>query len=276
MYNPNEPRDNMGKWTDAGISSAIMDKIAPGLKEEKKSAKDPKFIPAETIMEAEEGIKKAGVEAVNFNGEIDTEMANPILKAIEKENSIAPLKLSGIDVVYFPGDSGIAAAYNFVENKLEINPVVLSGNNYAPLESYESELTKLKKQQTTIMQTYLGKKEYDQETVNDRLHSISSRISTVTKEISSGEKPVFWGVGQSYKEKAKQIEATITHEIGHYREAKLEKEGAVNFKFNKKTSISEYGKSSSKEYFAEWYSRYRMEGEKGVPKDLLSIFKKIK
>ena len=49
----------------------------------------------------------------------------------------------------------------------------------------------------------------------------------------------------------------------------------VYFNYNKARSISEYGRTNKSEYFAEWFSHYRMRGAKGVPEDLLTIFKSI-
>lgn len=80
MYNPNEPRDESGKWTAFDASHALLE-AASG----KKIFKE-----AKNIQEVEERMKQLGIKHINLNG-YGLEQANATLHALEKvPNSAIP------------------------------------------------------------------------------------------------------------------------------------------------------------------------------------------
>ena len=99
-------------------------------------------------------------------------------------------------------------------------------------------------------------------------------ICDLKYKISKDEIPRPWTIAAIAKDKVESLNLTTTHELGHYRHYKTigEKE---HFPFNVKESVSEYGRTNRKEYFAEWFTYYRKNGEEGVPKPMLELFKKI-
>ena len=72
---------------------------------------------------------------------------------------------------------------------------------------------------------------------------------------------------------SESMRASIYHELGHYRLDRTFR--GQSFSWSEVRSISEYGRTNMQEYFAEWYSQYRTYGDKGIPEDLLKIFKSI-
>lgn len=261
MYNPNEPRDEEGKWTSFEGSTAI-----------KNAASDKNnFVPAKTIEEAVQRIKDSGVAEVDLKG-LKPDQFNAVLKAIEEEHSISPLKLSKLST-YRSSGSTAKALYSPSNNHMTINLSKLKVEEYKPIQSYEQQIAEDEGHKQFIRENYLAKQGYNQTTVYSRINAFNNRIYDLKQKIANGESPRHWTVSSGFQDKGQSLKATIHHELGHYRERVLNN---PSHSFDKKSSVSEYGRTSRTEYFAEWYSHYRMNGEKGVPNDLLKIFKSLK
>jgi len=48
------------------------------------------------------------------------------------------------------------------------------------------------------------------------------------------------------------------------------------FNFDPRKSITKNGESMQEEYWADWFTQYRLKGPKGVPEDILTLFRGIK
>jgi hypothetical protein len=112
-FDPNEPRDEDGKWTTGGGAT-----------------EKTRFVPAASKEEAEEYAKRFSVGKVSYRG-VDTAMANAInevLTTIYDSNPNAP-KLYGIEAKKFNGSRGFheqaPAAYNGGSGTLYINTAIM-------------------------------------------------------------------------------------------------------------------------------------------------------
>jgi len=198
---------------------------------------------------------------------------NAVLDVFESESRYNNLSLSKLDT-YRRSRSQALALYSPSNNSISINLSNLKKISHRKVISYPDQITSLNKAIKDLQDNYLGDPRYKQTTVNARLNSFRRRVRDLERKISNGEEAKHWIVADSYKNPEDGLKAIVTHEIGHYRHYK--KVGLQKyFNFKEKLSISEYGRTNFKEYFAEWYTHFRMKGEKGVPEDLLKIFKSI-
>ncbi|MDR4518952.1 MAG: hypothetical protein MRK00_16400 [Nitrosomonas sp.] len=229
------------------------------------------FVPAKTITEATERIKNLGVDDVSLKGLKKSE-ANAVLEAVENESRHAPIKLNKLST-YRSSRSRAAASYTPMLNWVKINLSYASKVNFSEAVSYETQLKKLddiKKQLTG----YLGDNRYAQSTVRARLRNVNSRIIDIEERMKRGEKARPWTISSTMKTAEDSLKTTITHELGHYRHYR-HIGITTRFDFDPKNSISEYGRTNSKEYLAEWFVQYRLNGEQDVPGDMLKLFKEI-
>jgi SPP1 gp7 family putative phage head morphogenesis protein len=236
-----------------------------------KEIKIEGFKPAKTTEEVEQRLQEIGVKNVSLKG-LKPDTANAVLQAVEKEASYGNFKLNSISTFRSAGNNG-KALYSPSQNAITINLSHLKAEKQILL-SYEEQLIREKGVLQKFKEDYLGKPQYKQSTVYARMNSIKNRIWDIEQKMAKGEKARYWSVSSQYESASESLKATTTHELGHYRHFKTLNESS-DFSFRKENSISEYGRTNSKEYLAEWFTHYRLNGEAGVPADLLKLFKTI-
>lgn len=229
------------------------------------------FVPAKTVDEVVTRLKSLNVLEVDLKG-LKPDMANAILEAVEKEHSFGGFGLNKIETFKKAGGSAKALYYDSTKT-IKINTSKLKAENQV-LVPYEKQIEDLHTTIERFKADYMGNYKYKQATVFSRIYSFKNRISDIEFKLSKGETPKYWTVSSTYSTSAESLKATMTHELGHYRHYKTLNLSTA-FEFNKVKSITEYGMTNFKEYFTEWFTQYRLKGEKGVPEDLLTLFKKI-
>jgi hypothetical protein len=229
------------------------------------------FVPAKTTAEAEQRIMNAGVKNVTLKGLKGNEL-NAVLEAVETEFKFSEFNINTIQT-FRRSNSPVGALYSPSNNSISINLSNIKKWKYKEVKGYEEQLKEIELIKKDIKEKYLGKPEYKQSVVRARLNACDNRTFGIQQKIKNGEVARKWTVSQGVDDQYKGLMSIITHEMGHYRHfQQLDKEF---FHFSKARSISEYGRTNEKEYFAEWYAQYRMHGSDGVPDDLLKIFKKL-
>ena len=231
------------------------------------------FIPAKTLQEAEERMLEiGGVKNVNLKG-LKKDEYNEILRIFEKENRFSKLNLNTIET-YRDAKSNAMALYSPSQNRISLNLSNFKKHVKDNFKTYENQIIDLEKMINDYKLNYLNNPKYNQNSVNSRIQSLIRRINVIKFKIKDGEKARIWSISNSFEDKAKALGVTFTHEIGHYRHFKQLGETNI-LGFNKKLSISEYGRTNPKEYIAEWYTQYRIFGPEGVPEILLKLFKSL-
>lgn len=227
------------------------------------------FTPARTIQEAESRILSSGVKSVSLKG-LKPAQFNAVLESIESESKLGSFSLDKLET-YRKSSSYAKALFSPSNNSISLNLSYINNHEVQILKSYQDQIVELNVMKNNFQQ-YLGKPEYKQTTVRSRINSVNNRIFDIERKISNGETARFHSVSSSIESVSESLKATVFHELGHYRQFKTIGQNKY-FSFNKAKSISEYGRTDSGEYFAEWYSQYRMFGEKDIPEDLLKLFK---
>jgi len=262
----------------------------------KEGTKIIEFIPSKTIQEIEQRYKNAGFTRVDL-GRATIEQANIILEPIEFEAKrglleIAEIRLQNGIVSSGRSVNGITAAQYWQadlakDRMLKINLDAFKINTYQPLKSFETEISlresringlnqSIKNYEDRLGQSAMKDKIYkkDIRIAKNQISNYEYEISKLNKQIENGEFPIPQNVSSLLKDKASQVKADVTHELGHYYDNISEATGKGLYKDYIK-EISVYGASDKQEYFAEWFVQYRLHGSKGVPEDLLKIFKKF-
>jgi SPP1 gp7 family putative phage head morphogenesis protein len=244
-------------------------------KVKEEAIKENIFTPAGTIEDVQKRMINAGVTKVKLDG-LSLEYVNSILQAIEKEALSKGFKLAEL-VTYKKSNSFNVALYSPSNNSISINTSKLKALDKTLKEykvvSYEDQLIKAENSIQFIKDNYLGNPKYKQSTVFARLNAFNNDIYQLKKKIKAGEIARPHTVSYTTGNSVSAIQSTVYHELGHYRMYKTWKD--QSYSWSTLRSISEYGRTNQVEYFAEWYSQYRTYGEKGVPEDLLKMFKSI-
>jgi hypothetical protein len=222
------------------------------------------FVPATTIKEAEDRMKNIGINADFKLGNLNN--VNSIIKAIEKENQLNTLTgLKNISIQNLgknvrgnytsDGHIRINTNYKYDDGKIGLaNDVV-------------------KKLQDNIDQVNNDPREWFRK-INENLVKKWEKLKKeYVKKMDEGN-DIYWSMSSSQPNLDKQLEFTVIHEIGHHRHI-FQQKMTRDFVFRKVKSITEYGKTNMKEYYAEWYTYWRANGDKNVPIDLLKLFKSL-
>jgi SPP1 gp7 family putative phage head morphogenesis protein len=241
-------------------------------KEIEKFVKENVFVPAKTVKEAEDRIMSAGVKSVNLKG-LKPDAANAVLKTIESEANFTKLSIDKIET--YRSNSYDKALYSASNNSISLNLKNIKKFEQSKVLSYEEQLIDLKRKKLFIEENYMGKPNYKQSTVYARINSINNVVFDIKQKIQNGEVARPHTISSIAKNEFDSISATLQHELGHYHQSRTISKSDY-FNFNKKNSISEYGRTNPSEYFSEYYAQFRINGKEGVPDDLLKIFNSIK
>lgn len=269
-YNPNQPRDKNGEWSKEVGALDISDEAKMGIMNNIK-IENNRFIPAKTIEEAEQRLKDIGIQEVSLKG-MKPDQFNSVLQGVTEENNSSKISLSKI-VTYRSSGSSAKALYSPSNNSISINLSKLKEVEYSAIKSYPDQLKSIEDSKQFIRDNYQNKPGYSQGTVYSRINAFNNRAFYIKQKIENGETPRHWTVSSGFEDKGKSLKATIHHEVGHYRQERQLK--GEYWSSQPKSSVSEYGRTNKGEYFSEWYSHYRMNGEKDVPEDILKLFKKL-
>ena len=120
---------------------------------------------------------------------------------------------------------------------------------------------------------YLGNISYNQADVSKAIRATDKELKTLEDHVKNGTKPLPFSTSSNAKNRLDSIKNTTTHEYGHHRHYSKYREYNSNFVFNKNTVPTVYAKTNREEYFTEWFTHWRLNGDEGVPNDLLKIFK---
>ncbi|MDE6080105.1 MAG: hypothetical protein K2G35_08590, partial [Duncaniella sp.] len=246
------------------------------------------FIPAKTIDNAKEIASSLGIKKVNF-GDAAIDEINLALEVLHKASSQMDFELD----YFFLGQDihkqsksftkPVGGFYNADRNTMAIDLTTFRKSNFTPIVSYKDKIVSLRnniaslERQIEQSEARLGRSKAmdkmmkaDIRMFRSRIADVEIKINQFEKLIASGNDALPFTVAASFEDVKKQVQAEIWHEIGHYVDHKT---GQLRFKEG--NFISEYCKDMRGEEFAEWFSYYKMNGEKGVPADLLKIFKSI-
>lgn len=245
----------------------------PKVTKPKKTPGEAKFVPVKTTREGEDRLRALGVPSVKLQG-LKGSLLNTVVKAFEDEHRLSPLKLRSIRT--YQQKRGALATYSNHRKEVSINkqflkPETFSAEKIIPFKDQVKEI------QSTVdkwTKEYLDNPLYNQTKVRRGLRSFKNRIVDLEYKIERGETPIQFTVGSTLGTLDEQLRATVVHELGHHRHYELY-DARQDFDFNKAGSISVYGRTNHKEYFAEWYTQYRLYGENGVPEDMLKLFKGV-
>ena len=228
------------------------------------------FIPAKTLKEAENRMLEiGGVKNVDLKGLKKAEY-NEILRIYEKENRFSKLNLNSIST-YRNARSNAMAVYSPSQNRISFNLSNFKKHRKDSFKTYQNQINDLETLITEYKIKYLGNTSYNQSQVVSRINSFERRISEIKFKIKDGEKARVWSISSSFEDRIESLGVTFIHEIGHFRHFKQLRETNI-VGFNKRLSVSEYGRTNDKEYLAEWYAHYRVYGSEGVPEILIKLF----
>ena len=228
------------------------------------------FIPAKTLKEAENRMLEiGGVKNVNLKGLKKAEY-NEILRIYEKENRFSKLNLNSIST-YRDARSNAMAVYSPSQNRISFNLSNFKKHRKDNFKTYQNQINDLEALITEYKIKYLGNTSYKQSQVISRINSFKRRINVIKFKIKDGEKARVWSISSSFEDSIESLGVTFIHEIGHFRHFKQLRE-TRSVGFNKRLSVSEYGRTNDKEYLAEWYAHYRVFGPEGVPEILIKLF----
>ncbi|WP_338373973.1 hypothetical protein [Dysgonomonas capnocytophagoides] len=277
----NAKEANKNQWFVKENSQYFGTQEAPSKKNE--------FIPSKTIEEAMTKAKSLGINKVDFgNAELDD--VNTVLSALhdEKMNTSS----INLDKLIFSDGSKMQNKTAFAEYEpksdrttsgIYINTKQFKSNDYSRLVPWEEQLSVAKgriinsEDVISKMQSRLGiNKKTDnflkQEIKREKkvISDIKFRIMDIEDSIKKGEQPIRFGISSSFEDVKQQIKAKIHHEFGHHIDYELGNPGWKNVY----QAPSLYGQTNKQEFFAEYYAKYKMMGEKDIPEELINIFKK--
>lgn len=268
VFSPDHPYFNVAP-KDVDFAKRNFDLPIPATDAKNSVAR---FIEAATVKEAESRILDAGVRAVSLKG-MTVPMANSVLEAVETESSFGRFELKGLST-FNKAKSDASAYYYPSTQEIKINLSNIKKFKEAEVEPFPVQIKRFQDLIEKFKAEYLGNAQYNQTTVRGRISVFQTRIRTIERRMAAGETPKPWTVSSNQKTLEKSLKSTVTHEIGHYRH--YETLGLkTKFSSLEADSVSDYGRTNNKEYFAEWFSQYRMHGPEGVPEDILKLFKQI-
>lgn len=103
------------------------------------------------------------------------------------------------------------------------------------------------------------------------------RTKTIQQSIDRKEVLLSQTIASSIKDVSTQVKATIYHEMGHAFDSKYGFTSGKKWNTSRTEKLfSEYANTTSEEMFAEGFTKYKIFGESGIPKDLLDIYKTLK
>lgn len=254
-------------------------KVTDPEKTEKKDPEKTGFIPAKTLKEAESRINKLGVKNVDLKG-LKKDDFNAVLESMTTQSKYKSFELDRLHT-YRKSDSTFRAVYSPSNNSIGLN---LSNMRKIALQGAPKSFAIQKQGLTQSLKDW--KKvipKYDTAIKNKkniigrrkavaRINSLERRIKKIDDKIKNKETPLNWSIPSSMKTRGESINATITHEMGHYRDYKQLRGSGQHFSFKPSDAVSDYGKTDKEEYFAEGYANY-FHGKKGnTPTQLLNIF----
>lgn len=249
------------------------------------------FVPAKTVKEAEERIMALGaklnkVDLKHFN----SEQANEILKRFENEVAFGGFDdLEEIFTIRDPKEEFAAIFDEFVNPKtkevakrrIRLNISELEKARARPEKKLAERIVDFEKQKDETIKEFYDDfpdaKELDDSTkrwlgfLDDDIKKVQAQIDKL-----EAEKP--WMYAFKTQNELDVLGRTFVHELGHYRQnAQLKYFGkGHSYNWDESTSISSYGHTNAREYFAEWYSFWRDTGDDSkVPAELLKLFKQI-
>jgi len=147
------------------------------------------FVPAKSILEAEQRILASGVKQVSLKG-LDNNYANAVLEAIEIESKSGNFSLSKLET-YRKNSSNAAALYSPSNNSISLNIAKLktienSVKNYKVL-TYEEQLVKAQDSIKFIKDNYENQAGYNQRTVYARINAFNNETYRLKQKIRAGE-----------------------------------------------------------------------------------------
>lgn len=250
------------------------------------------FISALNYDEVVSRMNDIGIKQVSLS-ELPRNLLNPVLNVLELENSISKISLNKIEII----ETSNGAEYCFAHSRISLGRSYVTGEfkQNPPVISYEDQINKIEFERLCIQESTPKQKEqfknkrytcttksrtgelhtYETNIIDFAISTRTGAINQIKKKIEHGEVARMDYVRLFAGNMEMQIFCIILHEIGHLRMRHLTNNGKGRFYFNPKNSVSEYGRTDKKEYFAEWYAYYRLFGENDIPKDLLKIFKSI-
>ena len=251
--------------------------------------KKNEFIPSKTIEEAQGFAKKLGFKNIDF-GNANIEQANVILEAFHEEvissgKDISVNKLLISDTIKGEKRGLVGGRYHqkteFKESMLEINLENFKTNTYRKLVPFEVQIKNIEDRITSsqrsieMYQSKMGRNKAADKMLQKEIKNEKSRIADynysigkINTSIKNGEKPIPNTISDLFEKTNDQVKGIIHHEYGHHIDYMTGRKSFKDF-----TAVSKYGATSRGESFAEWYSRYKMLGEDGIPSDILNIFK---
>jgi hypothetical protein len=229
----------------------------------------PAFVPASTLKEAEDRIKRAGVPVVSLAG-MKMHQANAVVKAMEAEAKFKPITdLRSLATYTKNSDEAPKAYYAYTKDiRLNLAKVGKGGKDVAV--PYAKQLDDWK-QSLNSWEGILGTGQMADSTIKKRIREIKKQIAQREEWISRGYTTRFFSLSASYSDEAQAIFTTVTHEMGHYRHIG-QLNGRTDFDIDLKNAVTEYAESAKVEWFAEWYAYYRINGPANVPAEMLKLF----
>lgn len=247
------------------------------------------FMPIKTVKEASALATSLGIKKVDF-GDATIDEINIALEVLHGAAQQMDFELDYFflakDLHKLPGSSfskPVGGWFSADKNTMAIDLTTFRESQYKPIITYQDKIVSLRgnianlERQIEQSESRLGRSKSMDKMLKADIKMFRSRISDIEIKIKSFEKLIASGsealpltVAATFKDIRQQVQAEIWHEIGHYVDNKTGR-----LKFNEGNIISEYSKDARGEEFAEWFSYYKMNGEKDVPADLLKIFKSV-
>lgn len=285
-YDPSEPRvepgqSGGGQWTAGGAGDDFRSN----------------FTTVKSISEAEARIKKVTKSKnVSLDG-ISISQANDIVYAFEDEGrNKFGMPLTSISTYnpysdFYGRNANAAAFFEFdTENKTGAFFINKQGIDSMP---YMERPTPLEDQlqtwedQKSRIQTLRDNTSLDQTKVDELEKRIDDNIYNIQKQIAGHISPLVVNQSVQYKSSDDRMKSVVYHEIGHLRlrEQYLGQKTSASYSDWKDLrlgndyhghDISDYGKINEDEYFAEWYSAYKMNSRIKLPDQVAAVINTIK
>lgn len=238
-------------------------------KEIPKAEKGIIFEPAKNANEIKVRMQNIGINKYNMK-DIDLNTQNLILESAESVMKSSNVVLTNLGI---NNRQNSIAWYKTGTKEIEFNSSKI--NNHVPRKVADLEL-KIKEVNERLekYQSYLGDNRYSQNQVKKGIKDLLKTKTDIENKIKSGEKPLLFSYGSDF-EKSKFAQSVFYHEFGHAIRWQNKIRPGTDYNFDKSKAPSEYAKTNYDEYFAENYAKYKMEGSKDIPNDLVQIFKKF-
>jgi hypothetical protein len=247
-------------------------------------------IPVKSIREVEERMRKIGFNNIEL-GNIDIDTANVLIRTLESENKLSKLEIGVFK--FSPLKENIGGFYlhdtNPTRRILHINSSIKKTTTTTITDS--NEIIKRLNERIESKNSFIKqfKEKLNGNKTNDlkwkkmiraeevELSSLEFQIIEYNKYIESGLYKLPNVYYEKFAENAKRQEAILRHEIGHHRDHVNNFTSYYQQKFqtNEKYLPSKYANSLDSEYFAEMYTKWRMEGDSEIPEDILKLFKSL-